>query len=310
MRWVSDVCAPLQRSPVRSIRSVVSGALSHSNSLPAGSSALAPLRDARETARLGPYLRDVYRRRRYVAYVATSEMRSRQMDSVLGNLWHLLNPILQIGVYWVIFGLVLNTSRGVENFVAFLSIGIFTYQYSQRSAMAGARSVRKNYGLMTIISFPRALLPATSTTVEALAALPAFGVMFVVALATGEPVRWTWVLVLPTLAAFTLFNFGLSMSTARATNDVADIQQLLPFVFRLGFYASGVLFNVESYVEQPKFQALFEVNPLYCFIELNRTFILGGDLSPYVPLSAGLWTVALLLGGFFWFRAGEDSFGE
>ena len=42
----------------------------------------------------------------------------------------LLNPILQIGVFWVIFGLVLDTSRGVENFVAFLSIGIFTYQYS------------------------------------------------------------------------------------------------------------------------------------------------------------------------------------
>ena len=176
--------------------------------------------------------------------------------------------------------------------------------------MAGARSIRKNRGLITIISFPRVLLPMTSTAVEALAALPSFGVMFIVALATGEPVRWTWLLVVPSLLVLTLFNFGMSMIAARAANRIVDIQQLLPFLFRLGFYASGVLFNVESYVAQPKYRLLFEANPLYCFIEINRSFVLGGDLSPSIMVSAGLWTIAVLFGGFFWFRAGEDSYGE
>lgn len=285
-------------------------ALTYSDSPAAEPAVLLPLRDARETARLGPYLRDAYHRRRYVGYVAASEMRSRQMNSVLGNLWHLLNPMLQIGVFWLIFGVVLDTNRGVDNFVAFLSIGIFTYQFSQRSTMAGARSIRKNRGLITIISFPRVLLPMTSTAVEALAALPSFGVMFIVALATGEPVRWTWLLVVPSLLVLTLFNFGMSMIAARAANRIVDIQQLLPFLFRLGFYASGVLFNVESYVAQPKYRLLFEANPLYCFIEINRSFVLGGDLSPSIMVSAGLWTIAVLFGGFFWFRAGEDSYGE
>lgn len=232
------------------------------------------------------------------------------MNSVLGNLWHLLNPMLQIGVFWLIFGVVLDTSRGVDNFVGFLAVGIFTYQYAQKSTMSGAKSLRKNRGLITIISFPRVLLPVTSTAIEALAALPAFGVMYVVALATGEPIRWTWILVVPTLCLLTLFNTGLAMIAARAASRVADVQQVLPFMFRLGFYASGVLFNVESYVAQPRYRALFEANPLYCFIEVNRSFVLGGDLSPYVVVSAIVWTLVIFGGGFLWFRAGEDSYGE
>lgn len=232
------------------------------------------------------------------------------MNSVLGNLWHLLNPALQITVFWLIFGVVLKTNRGVDNFIPFLSVGIFAYQFAQRSTMAGASSIRKNRGLITIISFPRVLLPMTSTAVEALAALPTFGVMFIVVFASGEQVRWTWLLVAPTLVALTLFNLGLAMVAARAANRIADIQQLLPFLFRLGFYASGVLFNVSSYVEQPKYRLLFEANPLYCFIQINRSFVLGSELEAPILLSAGLWTVGLLFGGFLWFRAGEDSYGE
>lgn len=257
-----------------------------------------------------PYAREAWQRRHYVTYVATSELRSRQMNSLLGNLWHLLNPALQIGIFWLIFGILLETSRGVDNFVGFLSIGIFTYQYAQRSTTSGARSIRKNRGLITIISFPRVLLPVTATAVETLAALPAFGVMYVIAIATGESISWTWLLVIPTIFVLVFFSAGLAMIAARATNHVADVEQVLPFIFRLGFYGSGVLFNVDAYVEQPQYRALFEVNPFYCFIELNRTFILGGDLSPYVPLSAALWTIVLFVGGFLWFRAGEDGYGE
>lgn len=232
------------------------------------------------------------------------------MNSVLGNLWHLLNPALQITVYWLIMGVVLGVSRGVDNFIAYLTIGIFTYQYAQRSTMAGAKCVRKNRGLITIISFPRVLLPVTSTAIEALALVPGFLVMYVVAIVTGEEISWSWLLVVPNLALFTLFNVGLAMTAARATSHLADVEQVLPFLFRFGFYGSGVIFNVQEYVQRPEYQLFFELNPFYCFIELNRTFILGGDLDPLVPLSAVTWTTVMFVGGFLWFRAGEDRYGE
>ena len=120
------------------------------------------LRDARETERLPSYLRGIWQRREYVWYVARSELRSRQINSILGNLWHLLNPLLQIGVFFLFFGLVLETDRGVDNFLGYLSIGIFTYSYSQKSAITGAKSLAKYRGLIQIVSFPRATLPLTT----------------------------------------------------------------------------------------------------------------------------------------------------
>lgn len=270
----------------------------------------AGLRDARESMQLGTYLRETWNRRHYARYVASSELRGRQINTVLGNLWHLINPMLQIGVFYLIFGLVLDVSRGADNFVGFLTVGIFVYSFSQKSTMAGARSLTKYRGLIQIILFPRALLPLTTTITETLAIVPAYAVMFVVALATGESPSWTWLLVPLAFTVQAVFNAGLALVAARAAHRVADVQQVLPFVFRLGFYASGVLFNVNAYMENKSYRLIFELNPLYCFVEINRALILDyGPIDGRLVLIASAWTVVAAVVGFTWFRAGEDSYG-
>ena len=73
---------------------------------------------------------------------------------MLGNLWHLLNPALSIAIYYVIFGLLLDTTRGVDNFILFITIGIFVFQYTQRATTQGATSITQNLGLLKAIRFP------------------------------------------------------------------------------------------------------------------------------------------------------------
>ncbi len=91
------------------------------------------------------YFRSVWDRRDYMMYSASNELQSRQMTSVLGNLWHLLNPLLQIGVYFLVFGVVLGVNRG-DNYFAFLSIGIFVFGFTQRSTMSGRARSRTTRG--------------------------------------------------------------------------------------------------------------------------------------------------------------------
>lgn len=268
------------------------------------------LRDARETRRLSVYLREVWARRQYAWYVSSSELRSRQINTVLGNLWHLINPLLQIGVFFIIFGLILDVSRGVDNFIGFLTVGIFVYSFTQKCTIAGAKSMTKYSGLIQIISFPRALLPLTTTISESLAMAPAYVVMFTVALGTGESPKWTWLLVPVMFVVQAVFSLGVSLIASRAAHRVPDVQQVLPFVFRLGFYASGVLFNVNAYLDNKSYRPLFELNPLYCFVEINRSFVLNyGPLNGRLVVIALAWTVLVALAGFIWFRAGEDSYG-
>lgn len=269
------------------------------------------LRNAHAAMRVGPYLVNLWERRSYIWYEARSELRSRQVTNVLGNLWHLLNPALNIFVYYLIFGLLLKIDRGVDNFILFLSTGLFVFQLTQKTTNDGARAITSNKGLLKAIKFPRALLPLTGTVTEMMASLSSFVVLFVVALLTGEAPTFKWLLLVPLLAVQFLFNLGASLVAARLTTHFVDIIQILPFFFRLLLYSSGVIFNVSAYVESDSWvRWLFTLNPMYCFITFARWCTLGGDLQVSVIPSGLVWSAVLLFGGFFWFRAAEERYAR
>ena len=268
------------------------------------------LRDAHDTQRLGRYFAGLWGRRSYAWYVAVSELRSRQITSRLGNVWHLLNPILQVLVYWVIFGLLVDgVARGVENYVLFLAIGVFVYLDFQRAAIAGANSIQNNKGLIRSLHFPRAIVPITAVITESLATVPSVLVVYATAVLTGAPLRWTWLL-LPLVFVFQFFlNVGSALIAARTSTHFSDFNQILPFIFRLGLYVSGVLFAVESFASESQLR-LFEINPAYCFIEIARWSIMGGELKAAWLVSVTLWLGALPLFALLWFRKGEELYGR
>lgn len=268
------------------------------------------LRDVHRPPGTAEYLRQVWDRRQFATYVAVSELRSRQMKSVMGNIWHVLNPLLQMAIYYVIFGLLVKLDRGVDNFVLFLGVGVFLFLFTQRSTIAGANSMSRNKGMVRTLSFPRAILPVSSTLTEVMAMAGPLIVIYAVAVATGEPFALRWFLIIPLLAVQSSFNLGLAFFAARATNAVSDTTQVLPFVFRLLFYASGVLFNVESYIESGSYAWAFEFNPLYCILTTGRWCMLGGTLDTKLLAILLGYAIIVPVLGLLWFRRGEGEYGR
>jgi teichoic acid transport system permease protein len=107
-----------------------------------------------------------------------------------------------------------------------------------------------------------------------------------------------------------LFNLGLALMAARASAKYLDIQQLLPFVFRLLTYASGVLFYVDEYVADSTWRLLFELNPFYAFVSLYRVVVLSYPLNDHTLLVAPVASVIALVFGFWWFRRAEREYGH
>jgi teichoic acid transport system permease protein len=269
------------------------------------------MRDAHEAEQLRPYLSDLRSRQNYIWYVATNELKNRQVNTVLGNLWHLLNPALTIGVYYLIFGLLLKTTRGVDNFILFITIGLFLFQYTQKATIDGANSIVNNSGLIKAIRFPRALLPVTSTVTETLSLASAISVTYIVAVMTREPIAFRWLLLPLVLAVMFVFNLGAAMLAARLTTHFRDTTQILPFVFRLLLYASGVIFSVEAYTtDNPVVRWLFVFNPLYCYVSIGRWCLMGGDLDGALVVSGLVWCLVMLVAGFTWFRAAEERYAR
>ena len=104
--------------------------------------------DMRRLTRVGSrpnfldYLVQLWDFRQFIFYDARARVQSGTRRDRLGSAWLLLNPIFNGLTYFLIFGLLLKTSRGVENYVGYLVVGIFVFQFSAGAITSGARSIR------------------------------------------------------------------------------------------------------------------------------------------------------------------------
>ncbi len=255
------------------------------------------------------YLAEAWHRREFAVLVPAQDLRAKNMGTVLGQFWHLVNPALLVGVYFLIFGVVINTSRGVENFLGFLIIGVVLFHLTQRVVQDAAVCISRNLGLIRSVQFPRILLPAATVNGQTAAFVPALVLALISVLATGERPSMRWLVLPAVLAAQFMFNFGAALIAARIGALIADLQQLLPHFFRLLFYASGVIFSVEAFVSSPGWRRAFALNPIYDVISCARWCLLGEPVDAWVVAGLLVWSIFLPVVGFWVFLRSEQRLG-
>jgi teichoic acid transport system permease protein len=265
-----------------------------------------PLRD---------YIREVWRRREFAVTVPMGELRANNQDTALGQLWHLLNPLLLVGVYYFVFGVILQIDerRGmdIDDYLQFLIVGVLTFNFTRSSVRSGARMIVKNRKLVQSINFPRAILPASAMVSETLSHFWAVPVMFAMLLFAGGSPNWGWFLIVPIVVLQAMFNLGIAMTTARLAFHFRDLQNLLPYLLRIWFYMSGVLYPVNpDLFPWPAFRIVMEINPAYAIVQASRDAFLDGVIDPYVWTIMVSWAVIGLLFGFWYFRRAENEYGR
>ncbi|WP_433476880.1 ABC transporter permease [Spirillospora sp. CA-142024] len=286
------------------------------------------LRQSAARPPLRKYIQDVWARRNFIWAFASAKNISMYTDSRLGQVWQLLTPLLNAGVYYLIFGLLLNTSRGVPDFIPFLVTGVFLFGFTQRSVTSGSKSVGDNLSLIRALHFPRATLPLAIAVVEFQQLLLALVVLFAIIFGFGEPIGFNMMLFVPVVALQLMFNVGISMVMARLGAFNRDITQLLPFVMRTWLYVSGVIFSLPGLTkpgsrlaEYPWLGELLKANPAYVYVELSRHVLLGEyrehiqsepgmHSTAQLWLYAVLWAAGMLTGGFLFFYRAEERYGR
>jgi teichoic acid transport system permease protein len=195
---------------------------------------------------LGEYVKSLWQRRHFIIGYATARNVSMYTDARLGQLWQVLTPLLNAGVYYLIFGLLFQQSKGVYHYEAFLVAGVFVFAFTERSIVTGSNVMRANLQLIRALYFPRASLPLAYVLVELQQMLVGMGVLAVIVLAYGEPLTWYWFLVVPAIVLQTLFNIGAALIVARMGGSVADVSELIPFFLRISRYFCGVMYMVTT----------------------------------------------------------------
>ncbi|MDQ3973745.1 MAG: ABC transporter permease [Actinomycetota bacterium] len=255
---------------------------------------------------LRPYLRELWRRRRFAVHLARTDLKAQHYDTVFGQLWSVLNPLLLAGVYFLLLGVIYRGGqRGTAEYLSVLISGIFFYYYTRNCIQAGSRAVVGGEKLILNTAFPRALLPTSSVIGALLMHLPTVLVYLVLHLLLGRPATWT-LLLLPVLVGIqTVFNLGCALFASALTVYFRDTSSFLPYLLRIWMYLTPVLYFVEDV--PAGLHAVLMLNPLYpLFAALQK--VVTGQAPTLLQLgAASLWAVvALVLGALFFLTRERD----
>lgn len=260
----------------------------------------------------GLYVRNLWKRRSFLWTLSQAEAEEKNSEDRLGVLWTVLNPLLLVCSYFLIFGLLFDQKRGVPNFIGFLSVGVVIFGFSSTAMTKGTRTIINNTGLVRALRFPRALLPLSATITDLITTLPALGVLIALMLVTGEPVTWHWVLLPVALAIQTFILAGLVMMGARLLNVSRDLGNLIPVTIRLLRYVSGVFFDIGLRTKHhPTLREVLEMQPFALPISLARQCLMSSQpLVLRYWLVAGAWAVVLFCVGLWLFWFDEAKYGR
>lgn len=265
---------------------------------------------------LPEYTRELWAYRYFIRAHASAKMTSALGNTKLGAVWQVLTPIINAALYYVIFGKILGGHDDVPNFIAYLCIGVFVFQFTQSAVQSGSNSITGNLGLIRALNFPRASLPLSAALVEIRNFVVALLVLMGIVLITGEPVTAEWLMVPPALVLQSIFNVGFGLFIARFSSKLRDVKQLIPFVMRFWLYGSAVLYPVTKFGQVLSGWPLqvVEANPMLVFIELMRYALIEGapiaNSLTVLWIEATVWSLLFGIGGFVYFWRGEKGYGR
>lgn len=262
--------------------------------------------------RFSAYLREAWERRDFAFEMARSRIQAGNERNRLGMLWIIFKPTMNALMYGAIFGLLQGASRPPD-FPIFVVIGVFLFEFFSQSMNQGAKAITSNGSLVQSLAFPRITLPFSTVIEQFLSLIPMLGVMFVYCMVLGAWPQWSWLLIIPLVAIFSVFNMGVALICARLTVHIRDLTHLLPIFTRILFYTSGVLFSVDRILNHwPWMIRVFDYHPVYQVLQIGRGAIM--DSVAFPSLHAWLvvcgWSVAVAAFGVVFFWTAEERYGR
>ncbi|MFN3865676.1 MAG: ABC transporter permease [Demequina sp.] len=261
---------------------------------------------------LPTYLAQAWRRRDFASTMARYRLQASMSENRLGMGWVVLKPILNAALFGTIFGFILDSSTRPDNFVAFIVVGFFIFEYFAKTLSGGSNAIVGAQSLVRSLSFPRILLPVAIVIRQFVELVPMLIVMALILIAFGEPVTWWWLMIVPVMLLMTMFNLGVALITARLTVHVRDLSQIIPLVSRVVFYTSGIFFSLEKVLaDKPEILTLARLNPIHDFIALVRGYMVSGnEIYPFMWWVAIVASIVTFVFGVVFFWKGEERYGR
>lgn len=246
---------------------------------------------------------------------AWRELRSRYKGSALGFGWNFAIPLLQLAVFYLLFGVILGqrprTGTGEQNYAVFLFVGLLPWTFFANSLGGGASAIIANGAIVKKVRLPLQLLPAASVLSSLANFLLSMVVLFAV-LAIFGPRHPEGLLVLPVLLVIQIvMNLGFAYLLAAANVFFRDVQHILGILLTAWYFLTPVLFSVEIVADRPTERELLYLNPMTSVVVSYQRALLDGLGPEWDRLAySAIFAVVIFALGFAYFRRSKNEFEE
>ena len=240
---------------------------------------------------------EVWSRRRLIGYLVRADLKKKGADTILGNVWWVLDPLLQMLVYVILIDFIFR--RSVPDYPLFIFAAILPWKWFTSSVYDAITSVVGQERLIKQIHFPKLVLPVASTFAGianfVFGLIPLFALL-VLFFPHRISAQLMWI---PAIAAVQLvFTLAFCVLLAAVNVFFRDVSNIARHALRLWFYLSPALYSIELVVrevrENPLIGTAMQLNPWTWIFESYRNVIYA-NTGPYWLQLGGVLAVSLVL---------------
>jgi ABC-type polysaccharide/polyol phosphate export permease len=257
---------------------------------------------------IGEGLRELWSRKHLIRYVVSADLRRTHADTVIGQLWWIVDPFLQMAIYALLVTVIF--ARQVPDYPLFIFCAILPWKWFTTTLKDAATSVTARNTLIRQVQFPKIVLPAASVAAGTVSF--GFGLVSLALLYIAYPSHLShWLLTLPLVAAVQLvLTFALATFLAAANAFYRDVQNVLTHALRLWFYVSPALYSMDQ-LEHSGAKDLLAWNPFTPIMESYRNIAYSHAPPDWGGLAIVLAVSTVLAAlGIFAFKRVEPGFAR
>ncbi len=250
--------------------------------------------DARLLSSMGP-VSALWRARELLALLVARDLKARYKRSVLGLVWTLLGPLLQMAVYTLVFSAIVRVR--VPAYAVYVLSGLLPWELVAGATLASTWALLGNQHLIRKVAVPQAVSPLALVGGKALDLVLSLAPLALVATIQGRPPSASWLFLPVAVALAVAFTAGLSLLAASLTVFFRDLRHLAEIGFQVWLYLTPILYPPSLLAAlDPRLRAVLAANPAAPLVRCFQAPIHDGRLPGAGEIAAAALAAAVSLG--------------
>lgn len=247
--------------------------------------------------------------RELLYFLSWRDVKVRYKQTALGAAWAILQPLMTMLVFTVLFGrLAKMPASGDAPYALFAYAGLLPWNFFSNAVTTSGSSLVASANLISKVYFPRVIIPASAVLSGLVDFVVAFAFFIVLMIFYGYSPTWNLLLMPVMLIIATLLSIAVGLFCSALNVRYRDVRYAIPFLLQIGMFATPIIYP--PHLVPDKWRWALMLNPMAGVVDGFRASLLGTPIDARGVLLTTLYTLVLLVAGAAYFKRVEHSFAD